>query len=541
MYHVRVRQITDPLEYHPLLKNGNIPANIFAEEVAGKKYPPWVYKGDHYSFYGLFQEYMVYKILKSITPTTGSPFEFNWEGETAFDMGLMVAVSDVNNKDIDWRKTISQCYQIAAAHYENIPPPGDLQQAFFGKLATVLRKYFLGHTCEFGKEVGGGIIQGHPDIYIANYYNGDGLILDVKNTHQFYKMRQDTVKQLMAYVALMRETHPASASRYIGVVLPMQNQILLYDLNGWDHRPYLQTLLGRLDRETEMLHMMEAMALFSTVGSHAHKKKTLLESLTSYYSEHDHNVPMQMFLRSPRGTSKVVHDCGDHNAEETTYKRLTFAQTDVDQVRAFITNHHLKYFTHAPYYINLAKPYNALTVTNKETESWSLRVLCDDLHITNAMGGSGVVVHVGKYLELEEEAATQLMISCVRAVLPFATATCPLLIETPAGQGTELLTRFSRMVAFWDSFTAEEKTKLGLCIDTCHVFATGYYPPDYLSSMGEAIGFGMIKLIHMNDSVKDLNSHVDNHAPVGRGCIGQTMLSEVARICNRYRIPMVHE
>lgn len=530
----RVRELTDRrLDYHRHVNSGEIPEGLFVEPVAPKRLPPWVYKSACYTHHGLFWELLIYKMLQGVAVCEGSPWGYD-------DDNILLAehVADFHNPRHHWRIALDTCFQLAF-HQKTLVEVPTLRPASYGKFESVLRTYLGGKTCLFGQEIGAGPIRGHPDIYVPDFIDGDGLILDVKTTQNFEAMRADTIKQLLAYVALLRAQGEDRSARYIGVVLPLQRQILLFDLENWHYQPFLQVLENCMNPVIRNREIEEVEALTLYAGHHTSKEKLLLPSLQGYYSHNPFQRPMQMFLRSPRGRSKCAHDDDDH--EPTHYHALPYSDADMIAAREYITAHNITYFTHAPYFVNLAKPYNSQTVTRKETESWSLRVLVDDLAVTSRMGGSGVVVHVGKALEQSEDAAYAMMVASVKAVLPYATAMCPLLIETPAGQGSELLTRFSSLVAFWREFTPEEQTKLGICVDTCHVFATGYYPHSYLARLGEEIGWSNIRLIHLNDSAKELNCRVDNHANLGTGCIGWYLLGEVARLCNRHRIPMVQE
>ena len=129
------------------------------------------------------------------------------------------------------------------------------------------------------------------------------------------------------------------------------------------------------------------------------------------------------------------------------------------------------------------------------------------------------------------------MTTHLREILPLMTETCPLLLETPAGQGTELLA--GRMDQFNDYCLS---LGLGICIDTCHVFAAGIHPFDYVSeTLTHPAWSHMVRLVHLNDSVKPFGSHVDRHAPFGGGLIGMTDLLNIAQMVNDAEIPMVNE
>jgi len=99
-----------------------------------------------------------------------------------------------------------------------------------------------------------------------------------------------------------------------------------------------------------------------------------------------------------------------------------------------------------------------------------------------------------------------------------------LLLETTAGQGTTLGRSFEEIAAIMDK--VENKTRVGVCLDTCHVFVAGYDLRDsesYEKTIGDfdrIIGLSNLKVIHLNDAKKGLGSHVDRHTHIGEGELG---------------------
>jgi len=147
------------------------------------------------------------------------------------------------------------------------------------------------------------------------------------------------------------------------------------------------------------------------------------------------------------------------------------------------------------------------------------------------MGGRGVVVHVGKSVTMEADLAWSNMVTHTLSALAYASPECPLLLETPAGQGTEMLTTLEQMMSFIETIRNNLKQDdgfdvacFGLCVDTCHVFALGYDPATYLRSI-DARYPGLVKLIHLNDSETPCGSHVDRHHKMGGGLTALTATS----------------
>ena len=85
------------------------------------------------------------------------------------------------------------------------------------------------------------------------------------------------------------------------------------------------------------------------------------------------------------------------------------------------------------------------------------------------MGGRGVVVHTGTKGKNDEEWAIDMMEKNIRKVLPYVHTRCPLLLETPCGEGTEICWTLESLSQFFDRFTNEEVKKLGMCLDSAHV------------------------------------------------------------------------
>jgi deoxyribonuclease-4 len=98
-------------------------------------------------------------------------------------------------------------------------------------------------------------------------------------------------------------------------------------------------------------------------------------------------------------------------------------------------------------------------------------------------------------------------------------------LETTAGQGTNLGYAFEQLAEIIDK--VEDKKRMGICLDTCHIFAAGYpisTKSDYdetIKKFDDVIGLDRLRIIHCNDSKKEFGSKVDRHEHIGKGCIGK--------------------
>lgn len=173
---------------------------------------------------------------------------------------------------------------------------------------------------------------------------------------------------------------------------------------------------------------------------------------------------------------------------------------------------------HDSYLINLASPDPALY--RRSLEAFTVEV-----QRAEQLGLSYLVMHPGALVGATEEDG----IARVVRALDDVHARCPnygvqVLIETTAGQGTTLGWRFEQLANILLRVAAPER--LGVCFDTCHVFAAGYAlapHANYKATMAEfdrTVGLDKLKMFHINDSLKPLGSRVDRHAHIGRGQLG---------------------
>ncbi|MFN7812315.1 MAG: deoxyribonuclease IV, partial [Planctomycetia bacterium] len=127
--------------------------------------------------------------------------------------------------------------------------------------------------------------------------------------------------------------------------------------------------------------------------------------------------------------------------------------------------------------------------------------------------------------------------------------TAGILVETTAGQGSCLGATFEEIAAILDRIDAKaaRRKRVGVCLDTCHVFAAGYplHPQaaldDTLSQFDRLIGLDRLQLIHANDSKRELGSRVDRHEELGRGKIGRAAFALIATHPGLAGIPLILE
>lgn len=173
---------------------------------------------------------------------------------------------------------------------------------------------------------------------------------------------------------------------------------------------------------------------------------------------------------------------------------------------------------HDSYLINLASPDETL-------HRRSIEAFVVEMQRAELIGASYLVTHPGAHVGSGEEAG----LARVAAALDEVHERCPdfrvkVLLETTAGQGSTLGHRFEHLAQILDMVA--DPGRLGVCLDTCHVFAAGYElapEKEYRATFrafDRLIGLGKLRAFHLNDSRKPLGSRVDRHAHIGRGCLG---------------------
>lgn len=351
----------------------------------------------------------------------------------------------------------------------------------------------------FEDQVISGSVEGHPDM------RNRTQVFEVKLTGMMKQNWTDFLLQVFAYGAILPEV------KDLYLVLPLQKSIWHANIEGWDTRSdYLKCLTSwsSTQQTTGLENKLVAAHLCSKycIGCHISKAKTMEATVQNIL---DRSKPYQIFLAGP------------------ITAKLHIEAEDLAKAKKIVAATKTKLFIHSPYIINLC---------TSEEDKWNTQLLQRNLEYGNACGAKGVVVHVGKYVKKDPKEALKQMKASVEAVLKAATPECPLLIETPAGQGTELLTDRDEFLDFVDSF---KDPRLGACIDTCHVFACGHDPLAYIEQALKRKT--PVKLIHFNDSLEECGSCKDRHAFVGTGHIGMEKMQQIAALCSAQNMPMVIE
>jgi deoxyribonuclease-4 len=193
---------------------------------------------------------------------------------------------------------------------------------------------------------------------------------------------------------------------------------------------------------------------------------------------------------------------------------------------------------HDSYLINLGAPDPQKLELSRES-------FLDEMHRCEQLGLKMLNFHPGSHLNaVTEEECLATIAESINMTLA-QTAGVTAVIESTAGQGSNLGFRFEHLAAIIDK--VEDKERVGVCIDTCHTFAAGYdiaTPEGYKQTWEEfdrVIGFKYLKGMHINDSKKGLASRVDRHAPLGKGEIGEPFFRMLMADPRMNNIPLILE
>lgn len=232
----------------------------------------------------------------------------------------------------------------------------------------------------------------------------------------------------------------------------------------------------------------------------------------------------QIFLNSPH----------QYNAKRKSEEELK-------QFKIKVSEFDMKFVVHANYMLNFCNPCD----TYKHQQA--VKLLVADLNESVICGAIGVVIHMGKSLKLSNVDALSNYVKGVKKALKDSDNNSTIILETGAGQGTEICTSIDQLGKLYKKFTKIERKRLRICIDTCHVFAAGYdltnkkSVDEFCELVNSELGWNNVACIHLNDSICPLNSKKDRHADIGKGCIGEDGLKCFVIQCADKNIPIVLE
>lgn len=442
----RVRQLIPKINYDEILRLNWIPdLNLATPEFATVKYPMYINTAKNHAVVGRFVEKLLYLKLINATPNFGE----------------------------EWR----------LAHLDE--PLTEIHPNMYGWIGSLFKhlmpklEFLRTKTMYYNQEINVGKLQGHPD-FLFQEPDGSYSIYDCKNISKFTrtdntKKQKEIFLQILSYAAMMRAI--GQRCNTIGFLLPMQSEIVTYDISHWNLSNYLSFLTLNVDWDIDDIVAERREFTANQIGRTISFNELLATNPP---------VPIQFLWRDIYSVLPA-----------SPYPRFVHSFLDI----------------------------------NLSSKTANIERMKTDYARSIACGASGYVIHVGKYVSNSYEEALEIMRSNIANLLTIATEQCPLLLETPAGQGTELLCNPYTFIQFVTSFA-----NLQMCFDSCHVFASGYDPSYYLRMLLSA---NRVKLIHFNDSKEARGSCIDRHFEPGLGHIGFQRMKALAELA--ISIPCVTE
>ncbi len=257
------------------------------------------------------------------------------------------------------------------------------------------------------------------------------------------------------------------------------------------------------------------------IGAHVSISGSIANAITNA-SERKCSA-FQVFTSNPRGWhAKDLTDDGI-----TNYKN-NLSQSNIDR---FAT------VAHMPYLPNLSSP--EISVYEK-----SIHTMIREVERCDKLGIPYLVTHLGSHKGTGEDKGIQRLVGALTEVAK-TNKDVTILLENTAGQKNSVGSDFTQLAEIF--FGLKPASRFGICIDTCHAFAAGYdlrnekNVKDVFEKFDSEIGLKHIKIIHLNDSKGELGCHLDRHEHIGLGHIGEAGLSQVVKLANKNKIPIILE
>ncbi len=226
------------------------------------------------------------------------------------------------------------------------------------------------------------------------------------------------------------------------------------------------------------------------------------------------------YFKAVNAAHKAGCDCVQlFTKNNNQWRAKPITDDDVDKFRSALDEHGIKHtISHDSYLINLASP---------DDELWkkSIDAFVIELQRAEMLGIPYVVAHPGAFTSSSEEAGLKrIALGLDEAHRQTKGCAAQCLLETTAGQGSNLGWKFEHLADIID--LAHDPDRLGICFDTCHVFAAGYAmdtEKNYkatMKSLNQTVGVKQVKAFHLNDSLRPFGSRKDRHAAIGAGEMG---------------------
>jgi deoxyribonuclease-4 len=236
------------------------------------------------------------------------------------------------------------------------------------------------------------------------------------------------------------------------------------------------------------------------LGAHINKDKTIINTINNILKNGGN--ALQLFVSNPRSA---------HLSNIDNYINIK------EEIIDLCNKNNFKLVIHSSYVINLAKELKYEKKILDIEDCYWIKLLINELIIAHIINAVGCVFHVGKYVSLTEKEGLNNMKIAIEFIINYIKKNklnSKLIIETPAGQGTELLTDFDDFLKFYNLF---DNKYIKICIDTAHVWSSGYELIEINKKLKEYNNEDDVAVIHLNNSKKNKGSKVDTHEELEKG------------------------
>jgi deoxyribonuclease-4 len=238
-------------------------------------------------------------------------------------------------------------------------------------------------------------------------------------------------------------------------------------------------------------------------GAHISREETLSKTIAKIIDNGGN--ALQIFASNPR-SAKI--------------SELNPKFFDIDQIKNVIKKKKFSLIIHNPYVINLASPFMINKRVMDIKDCYWIQLIIHELKVADTIGALGCVVHCGKYTSNSPESGLENMKKALDYVIDEIKELklkSKIILETSSGQGTELLFNYQDFLNFYNSFNDDQKNYIKICIDTCHVWASGFELSEVYTMTKNSGNLKDVMVIHINNSKNPKNSHLDRHDIITQG------------------------
>jgi deoxyribonuclease-4 len=258
---------------------------------------------------------------------------------------------------------------------------------------------------------------------------------------------------------------------------------------------------------------------------------------------------LKALQKAKKLNANVVQIFNGNKKLTTLSEKINTSKEDAKIIKAFLKNNNIKLFIHSILTLNYCK--DPTSLRNK----WGITNIVYDIISAKKIGASGVVLHMGSYktekINISYEECIKNFVKSLIIILKETSSTkIEILLETPVARKFMICGNNQLFLQLYNKIPLEFRKRIKFCIDTQHIFASGYnirnmnILKDYFDQFNKLIGLKNIKLVHLNDSKNEFNVKVNRHESIGKGFIfsnNKKPLKYILQLCKKNKIPIVLE